>query len=204
MQHVGSLIFIAPWVFPCSAWGLAPWPEFEPEPGCIGRAALSHWTTQEVSEHPSFNVCITFHPCVFSPVDGHLDCFQFWNITTRAVVNPCIYLLVWDGFLVDGFSGVPDDVWARQNAGQWGGQKVSMSTKGKVDLDRRRASPRWKNTEKASSWESISAYFLWPPCLKASDPGHSCSALGPQAKQDLPETAVTRGDVQWLFSRGFW
>ena len=158
-----------------------------------------------VSDTPLFNVCVTFHPCVFSPVDGHLDCFQFWNITTRAVVNPCIYLLVWDGLLVNGFSGVPDDVWAEGKCRTVRGDKRSACLqRGKVDLDRRRAHhPLEEHREGLFFRSQFPAYFLWPPCLKPSAPGRSCSALGPQASRICPRCrrlwrcAVT-------LSRGFW
>lgn len=48
--------------------------------------------------------------CVFSPADEHLDCFQFWNIATRAAANPCIYLLVQDGLPLDSSSSVSDEI----------------------------------------------------------------------------------------------
>lgn len=157
-----------------------------------------------VSDTPLFNVCITFHPCVFSPVDGHLDCFQFWNITTRAVVNPCIYLLVWDGFLVDGFSGVPDNVWAEGKCRTVRGDKGQHVYKeAKWILIGGEHITRWKNTEGLFFRSQFPAYFLWPPCLKASAPGRSCSALGPQASRICPRRCSPWRCAVTL-SHGFW
>ena len=156
-----------------------------------------------VSDTPLFNMRVTFQPCVFSPVDGHLDCFQFWNITTRAVVNPCIYLLVWDGFLVNGFSGVPDDVWAEGKCRTVRGEKRSACLqRGKADRKRVHHLLE-KHREGLLVRSKFPAHFLWPPCLKASAPRHSCSALGPQASRICPRCHSPWRCAMTL-SHGFW
>ena len=201
---------MAAWrVFCCSVWGLVPWPEIEPEPLHWACGVLATGPPWEVSNTLLFNMCVMFHPCVFAPVNGHLGCFQFWNIIARAVVNPYIYLLVWDGFLVSNFSGVPDDVWAERkcrSVRQWawgvgvGVGTVSIPTKRQswILIGGERITP-WKHIETASS-SGVNFQFISFGQL-ASRPLLLATAAQPWGHRPArsAQDAAARGDVQWLF-----